>query len=80
MTTKSLVSACRKHGVEPITDNGHAYRVSANGKYGSWYNQDGRVVAARVRRASDKDDMFTDYCAGHFCRTVKDFVSSVFGS
>ena len=35
------------------------------------YEQDGKAIILRVRRAVDKDDSQSDFTAGVFCHTIK---------
>lgn len=78
MKHKSLISKLKKAGATIVEHKeGHEFSVTMNNRELHWYKQNDNVVCLRSRHIDDLDDLYTDYYAGFFPRTIKSAIETL---
>ena len=74
MKYSSAIKKLIKNGFEVKEDDGQVWATKDNQEIDFFCNgkfsQDGNICCIRVRSVNDKDDPYTDYCAGVFANNL----------
>tara|TARA_R110001592_G_scaffold7356_1_gene41267 strand:- start:2488 stop:2823 length:336 start_codon:yes stop_codon:yes gene_type:complete len=71
MKLNNAIKKVEKAGYTVTNEKNYLFTAEKNNRLIEWFNnKDGDIFCIRARDANDKDDPYSDYSAGVFCRNL----------